>query len=416
MHSAALVAEDTPYARVFEFTPVGLADLSPQGRILHANARLRRLFGWGATTPAALSCLDIAGERTQQALATALGALIAGERDEAVVAGTFRRQGGATMRLRLTLVAVREQDGTLACVVAQFEEGTGVRDDDRDGRALFEQAPYGIALYTPDGWQRRCNPAFFSLFGLPPSQTLRHHLPTDQRLVAAGHAPLLARAFAGEIVTIPPVCYDTAILPGAERMQPRWVGSVIFPLRDEQGAIREVAVVFSDVTERYRAEEALRASNEQLEARVSERTDELTTLLDITREVAATLDLDPLLGLILDRLAGLVTATMLVITVLDGDELVQVEYRGPGTREGAVGRRFPIDQGGALWRAFQHGRPVTINDLLADTELAVALLRSFARSQTSVPTITRSRSRASTSAAPTALRAAIRANCPWRSR
>jgi len=351
MHDAVSAAADTPYARIFEFAPQGLA---------------------------------------QQLLAAALGVLIAGDRNRWTIGGDFRRQDGTLKRLIVTLKAARAQDGTLASVVAQFDERPEVGEDDHYFRELFEQAPYGVALYTPEGWQRRCNYAFFALFGPPARETVRHHLPTDPRLVAAGHAPLLARAFAGEMVTIPPVRYDADALAGAELAEPRWIGSVIFPLRDRHGAIREVAVVFSDVTERYRAEEALRASNEQLEARVAERTNELTTLLDITREVAATLELEPLLGLILDRLAGLVTATMLVITVLDGDELVQVEYRGPGTREGAVGRRFPIDQRGALWQAFQHGHPVTINDVLTDTELAIDLLRSFARSQPSVPTITRS--------------------------
>jgi signal transduction histidine kinase/PAS domain-containing protein len=390
MHDAAPVAGATPYERIFEFAPHGLADLSPQGLILHANAALRKLFGWEAGVPAATSCLDIADERAQQLLAAALGVLFSGDRNRWTIGGNFRRPDGTFTRLIVTLNGARGQDGRFAGAIAQFEERADGGDDDHYFRELFEQAPYGVALYTPEGWQRRCNYAFFALFGPPEQGTVRHHLPTDPHLVGAGHAPLLARAFAGEMVTIPPVRYDTVTSAGAEWQSPRWIGSVIFPLRDVQGTIREIAVVFNDVTEQYRAEEALRASNERLEARVAERTDELTTLLDITREVAATLELDPLLGLLLDRLSGLVTATMLVITVLDGDELVQVEYRGPGTREGAVGRRFPIDQGGALWRAFQHGRPVTINDVLTDTELAIDLLRSFARSQPSVPTITRS--------------------------
>jgi len=370
MHDAASAVEDAPYARIFEFAPQGLADLSPQGQILHANAALRRLLGWDNGVPAATSCLDIADERAQQLLAATLGVLIAGDGNRWTVGGDFRRQDGTLKRLVVTLNAARAQDGTLASIVAQFEERADVGDDEHYFRELFEQAPYGVALYTPAGWQRRCNYAFFTLFDRFARGLVRHHLPTDPQLVAAGHAPLLARAFAGEVVTIPPVRYATATPDGAELGETRWVGSVIFPLRDRYGA--------------------LRASNEQLEARVAERTDELTTLLDITREVAGTLELDPLLGLILDRLAGLVTATMLVITVLDGDELVQVEYRGPGMREGAVGRRFPVDQDGALWRAFRHGHPVTINDVLTDTDLAIDLLRSFARSQPSVPTITRS--------------------------
>lgn len=390
MDSIMTSAENASLQRIFTLAPCGLAELGPNGRFLRANAALVRLLGYDREALLALSCCDIAAENEQLLLVTAFGALIVGERDAWTGDVRCQHQGGATLRLRISLVAARAAAGAFERTIAQFDECPTPQAEEMSFRELFEQAPYGIALYTPEGWQRRCNAAFFTLFGLPPGQPLPHHLPTDPQLLAAGHGPLLARAFAGELVGIPPIRYSTAGLPGADESPPRWVGSVIFPLRDARGQIREVAVVFSDVTEQYRAEEALRASNERLEARVAERTRELTTLLDITREVAATLELEPLLGLILDRLAGLVTATMLAITVLDGDELVQVEYRGPGTRENAVGRRFPIDQGSTLWRAFQHGRPVTITDVLDDTEMAVDLLRSFARSQPAVPTITRS--------------------------
>ena len=63
------------------------------------------------------------------------------------------------------------------------------------------------------------------------------------------------------------------------------------------GAPARLSVV-RDVTERVRAVELL-------EQRVQQRTRELAAILDVTRAVAATLELQPLLGLILDRLGGI---------------------------------------------------------------------------------------------------------------
>src|SRR5262249_42046126 len=155
---------------------------------------------------------------------------------------------------------------------------------------LFEQSPNGIALYTPQGWFTRGNVAYYEFFGLPRDLPIRHHLPSDTRLEAAGLLPLIHRAFAGESVIVPPHRYDTSADPLLLTVRVRYVGASIYPLRDEVGAIREVAVVFSDATERVEAYELL-------EGRVAERTRELTALLETSREVAATLDLDALLSL-----------------------------------------------------------------------------------------------------------------------
>ena len=250
-------------------------------------------------------------------------------------------------------------------------------------RTLFEQSPNGIALYNPQGWQTRANAAYYDFFGLPRDLPIRHHLPSDARLEAGGLLPLIHRAFAGESVIIPPHRYDPSDDPALPTVRVRYVGASIYPLRDEVGAIREVAVVFNDATERVEAYETL-------EARVAERTRELTALLETSREVASTLDLDALLGLILDRLGTLIDAGSLAVTVLDGDDLVQVEYRGPLPREQAIGRRFAIDRRSSIWRSLQDNRPIIINDLLDDSVLATDLRRAFLHARPRVDVTARS--------------------------
>jgi PAS domain S-box-containing protein len=118
-----------------------------------------------------------------------------------------------------------------------------------------------------------------------------------------------------------------------------------------------------DVTERVRAYELL-------EQRVDERTRELSTLLDVSRNVASTLELQPLLDLILDQLKMVVDYTGAGITVADGDEVRIVGYQGPGPQAVALGSRLPVSRIGPLWALMQKAEPVIIEDVRANTPAA----------------------------------------------
>ena len=382
---------------IFDLAPIGIANIGADGRFLRANAALIRLLGYPLATLLTLTFAELTHPDGLSESGDYFQELVAGTRADFVIEKRYRRADGRYAWVRITGAAVRDNAGRFAYTVSLVEDiadrmatEAALRSSKARFRALFEQVPYSVALYAVDGRQLMGNQAYHSLFGLPADLPLPHNLLDDPQLAAAGFLPLLQRALTGESVSVPAHRYDAAPIPGGAAGRALWLTVRLQPLRDELGVAREIVAVFEDVTEQHQAAEALRASNESLELRVIERTRELTALLDISREVASTLDLEPLLGLLLDRLAGLVEATMLAVTVLDGEELVQVEYRGPGSREYSVGRRFPIDRDSALWRAFQDGKPVTIDDVLTDTELAADLLRSFARSQPTGPTIIRS--------------------------
>src|SRR4051794_31618993 len=69
-------------------------------------------------------------------------------------------------------------------------------------------------------------------------------------------------------------------------------------------------------------------SRRLLEQRVAERTRELSTLLDVSRSVASTLELGPLLGLILERMKTVADYTGSSILKLEGGELTILDAWG----------------------------------------------------------------------------------------
>jgi PAS domain S-box-containing protein len=133
-------------------------------------------------------------------------------------------------------------------------------------RGLMEQAPFGIQVLGPDGHILRVNRAWEELWGVTLDQAADYNVLYDPQLENKGVAPYLRRAFAGEPVEIPAIPYDpNETIPNRTRHQDalRWVSAVAYPLKDDNGRVREVILIDQDITDRKRAEDKLRDSEEQ---------------------------------------------------------------------------------------------------------------------------------------------------------
>lgn len=131
------------------------------------------------------------------------------------------------------------------------------------------------------------------------------------------------------------------------------------------GELIAVEGFITDITERV-------AARQNLEQRVEERTRELFTLLEISHNVASTLELDSLLGLILDQLGAVVDYDAASIMILENDMLEIAAYRGPIPDEKASGLRFPTHEAAANREVIRRREPLIIGDVRGETPLAVA--------------------------------------------
>lgn len=124
---------------------------------------------------------------------------------------------------------------------------------------------------------------------------------------------------------------------------------------------------------RHKAAEATLASLSQDRGqRVAERTHELTSLLQVMQEVTSTLELTPLLQLILDRLRTVIDYSGAAIFTLAGEgELELLLYHGP-IPQAELRYRWPFAQDQVNAEVIRQRRPIIIPDVHADTPLARA--------------------------------------------
>ncbi len=177
---------------------------------------------------------------------------------------------------------------------------------------------------------------------------------------------------------------------------PAEVSSAIFTDRDGS---QRTSLSFRDISDRKRAEEALVEANEQLEARVAERTRQLATVLEISRDVASELDLRTLLAHILVELRSAIDYTGAAIAILDDQELVVLDYAGPADRDKVVGARIGLGRDSGWRRVVETRAPVLVQDVWADAaasgsgwpvwDEAVAPQMSYARAWLGLPLITK---------------------------
>ena len=90
--------------------------------------------------------------------------------------------------------------------------------------------------------------------------------------------------------------------------------------------------------------------------------------------MASTLELQPLLRLILDQLKSVLDYTGASIFIREGDKVVNVEYRGPIPAEEAM--KVNISKRSGVEEVLRRRQPVIIDDVHADTPIAQGFMAS----------------------------------------
>ncbi|MFL5441548.1 MAG: ATP-binding protein [Myxococcales bacterium] len=130
--------------------------------------------------------------------------------------------------------------------------------------SLFAVAPFGMQIYDKSGRSLAVNQAFLDLFGSAPPP--EYSVLSDDIAERQGFLPLIRKAFAGETVRIPVTWYDPRDLRSVRVAEGNRVAidTTMFPIRDRQGDVTHVGVVFKDVTRDETAREELEEERDLL--------------------------------------------------------------------------------------------------------------------------------------------------------
>ncbi len=105
---------------------------------------------------------------------------------------------------------------------------------------------------------------------------------------------------------------------------------------------------------------------QRLNQRINEQSRQLSVLLEVSRNVASTLEIKPLLRLIIDQIRILVEFHSAGIFLVDGDEYYMPEYQGLGQAEGVLKLRIPRSRISTIAEVERLRKPIIIGDYWTD--------------------------------------------------
>ena len=243
---------------------VGLVVVNGRYEYLFANEAYAELFGFPATA--------IVGRRVPDLLAAGwaqirpqLDRALAGERVEyeLTIPGPEGSGSVRTFRVMYEPGAEDSETPTVVVVVTDVTEQkraeVAIRESEARFRRVYEHAATGIGITDTAGRFHQCNPAYCAILGRTEDELRAADLPAlihpDDR---DENMTLLRRLAAGEIQG-----YELENRFLHKSGTQRWVHKFVTALRNQEGRATHLIALVTDVTERHRAEQELRESEDR---------------------------------------------------------------------------------------------------------------------------------------------------------
>jgi PAS domain S-box-containing protein len=348
------------YRSVFEATSDGLIIRDMDGYVVEANPAAYSMHGYTYEEFIGLHRTDIIDPTDHAMVAEYMKAIQAG-RSFLGQAVDLRKDGTAfPVEVRGSTFTYMGKPHTLSVlrdITERVEAERQLGEKEEQYRAVFEATSDGLVILDPDGFYVEANPAMSSLFGY-----------THEELIGL-HTSALTAPESLDVMTESLEKIKGGIGFQAQGLALRKDGTVFYAEAHltpftYQGKPHLLAATH-DITERVHAQQLL-------EQRVEERTRELSFLLEISHTVASTLQLKPLLGLILDQLKTVVDYTGAAILAVENGDLIILDNRSPIQEVQLMQLRFPLKDLGLIWETMNSRESIIMPDVRDDTNMAQA--------------------------------------------
>ena len=253
----ALAESERWFRLLAEHVPEAIFVHDLEGRILEANPQACHILGYSREELLTRRIADIETDYDEQAMREMWREVF--ESGSRTLSGTHRRKDGTHLpvEIRLTAFRVENRDAILA-VTRDVSDRKRAEDSlvatSDVLQALIQASPLAVLALDRQARVTLWNPAAERIFGWSESEVLGHPVPFVQPGKEAEFQGLIDRVVAGEHLT------GIALQRVRKDGRPIEISLSAAPLRDAGNAVTGTMALIDDITERRKAEAALRES------------------------------------------------------------------------------------------------------------------------------------------------------------
>jgi PAS domain S-box-containing protein len=297
--------------------------------IIYCNPTFERITGYSAAEVLGRNCRFLQGAETNPATVAQIRSALDDERHCHVVIKNYRKDG-APFWNELTITPLRDEQGRLTHFIGVQQDITerkraeaALRQSEERYRSIFEHATIGIFQTTPQGQYLDVNPALAHILGY---DNPRHLMESITDIAAQLYVDPDYRD------TVVQMLYENQ---GSARLENHYYhrdGHIIiadlhiWTVRDEQGNVCSLQGFIEDITERKRAEEALRESQHFIE-RIANTVPDILYVFDLVenRNIYTNREITTILGYTPQQLQAM--GEHLIPTILHPDDAPAVAQK-----------------------------------------------------------------------------------------